>query len=241
VEREVMNSTYLRAGIGVNGLAYRGVRVLDGWFKGVSADPVWPDERLFYARIAPPQSFLESAASLDILGVRYVLAQRGERVATDLRERPLNIAAADELVLYENEDAGTGAILIDADADALHVPPLTGCPNERLLCRDLSVVANLRPASASIVRSEGAIDVAFDRMDRPRTLVIAEMYRSAWIARAANQRPSTFAFLNSLLAVRVPAGATSVHLAYRPAFMYAASLAAWMAIAGSLIALVRLR
>ena len=240
VEREVMNRTYLPAGIGVNGLAYRGVHVLDGWFKGVSADPVWPDERLFYARIAPPQPFLQSAASLDVLGVRYVLAQRGEPVAPDLRER-LNIAAAPELVLYENEDAWTGALLIDADADALHVPPLAGCPNERLLCRDLSVLAKLRPAAVAIVRSEGTIDVAFDRADRPRTLVIPEMYRPAWTARTANQRPPTFAFLNSMLAVRVPAGATSVHLAYRPTLMYAASFGAWMAIAGSLFALVRLR
>jgi hypothetical protein len=63
------------------------------------------------------------------------------------------------------------------------------------------------------------------------------MFRPAWTARTADQPLSTFAFLNSLLAVRLPAGATSVHLAYRPGFMYAASLAAWVAIAGSLVAL----
>jgi hypothetical protein len=241
VEREVMNTTYLAAGIGVNGLAYRGVHVLDGWFKGVSADPIWPDERLFYARIAPPQPFLESAASLDVLGVRYVLAQRGEPVAPGLRERPLNIAAAQELVLYENEDARTGAILMDTDADTLHVPLLARCPNEHLLCRDLSALAKQRPAAVTIVRKEGAIDVAFERADRPRTLVIAEMYRPAWTARTADQHPPTFAFLNSMLAVRVPAGATSVHFAYRPTLLYAASLAAWMAIVAALFVLRRLR
>ena len=240
VEREVMNRTYLSAGIGVNGLAYRRVHVLDGWFKGVSADPVWPDERLFYARIAPPQPFLESAASLDILGVRYVIAQRGETVAPNLRERPLDIAAAPELVLYENENAGGGAVLIDAGAERLHLPLLAECPNDHLLCRDLSAVAKLAPSPVSIVRSEGAIDASFDPLNRPRTLVIAEMFRPAWSARTGDEHPSTFAFLNSLLAVAVPAGATSVHLAYRPPLISAASLAAWLTIAGSLLAVIRL-
>jgi hypothetical protein len=241
VEHDVMNRTYLPAGLGVNGLAYKDVHVLDGWFKGVSADPVWPDERLFYARIAPPAPFLESSASLDVLGVRYVLAQRGETVAPDLRQRSLPLAAAPELVLYENEDPWTGAVLLDADADTLHVPVLANCPNDHLLCRDLSVLAQRQTAAAAIVRSEGALDITFDRLDRPRTLVINEMFRPAWTARAADQPLSTFAFLNSLLAVPLPAGATSVHLAYRPGFMYAASLAAWLAIAGSVLALIRLR
>jgi len=240
VERAVMNRTYLRAGIGVNALAYRGVHVLNGWFKGVSADPIWPDQSLFYARVAPPQPFLESAAALDLLGIRYVLAERGETVAPDLRERSLKIATAAELVLYENDDAWTGAIVVDADVGTVHVPPLADCPNDRLLCRDLSVVTNLHPAAVAIVRSEGAIDVTFDRLEMPRTLVVAEMFRPGWTARAADQHPSTFAFLDSLLAVRVPAGAASVHLAYRPGLMYAATLGAVAAIAGSLLAVILL-
>lgn len=187
VEHDVMNRTYLPAGLGVNGLAYKDVHVLDGWFKGVSADPVWPDERLFYARIAPPAPFLESSASLDVLGVRYVLTQRGERVAPDLRERSLTLAAAPKLVLYENEDPWTGAVLMDADAETLHVPVLANCPNDHLLCRDLSVLAHRQTAAAAIVRSEGALDITFDRLDRPRTLVINEMFRPAWTARAADQ------------------------------------------------------
>ena len=240
VERGVMNRTYLAAGLGVNALAYRGIHVLDGWFKGVSTDPIWPDERLFYGRVAPPQPFLESAASLDLLGIRYVLAERGETVAPDLRELPVKIAAAPELLLYENDDAWTGAILVDADVGTVHVPPLAGCPNDRLLCRDLSVVTTLHPAPAAIVRSEGAIDITFDRVEMPRTLVVAEMFRPGWTATAANQDPSTFAFLDSLLAVRVPAGAASVHLAYRPGLMYGATAGALAAIAGSLLAVILL-
>jgi hypothetical protein len=238
VERGVINRTYLPAGLGVNALAYRGVHVLNGWFKGVSADPIWPDTSLFYARVAPPQPFLESAASLDLLGIRYVLAERGETLAPDLRERPVKIATAPELVLYENDDASTGAILVDVGT--VHVPPLADCPNDRLLCRDLSVMTNLHPAAVAIVRSEGAIDVTFDRLEMPRTLVVAEMFRPGWTATAANQRPSTFAFLDSLLAVRVPAGAASVHFAYRPRLIYAATLGALAAIAGSLLAVILL-
>jgi hypothetical protein len=240
MDRAVMNRTYLAAGLGVNALAYRGVHVLNGWFKGVSADPIWPDRSLFYARVAPQQPFLESAASLDLLGIRYVLAERGETVAPDLRERAVKIATAPELMLYENADASTGAILVDADVSTVHAPPLADCSNDRLLCRDLSVVTNLHPASVAIVRSEGAIDVTFDRLEMPRTLVIAEMFRPAWTATTANQHPTTFAVLDSLLAVRVPAGAASVHLAYRPGLMYATTIAAMAAIVGSLLAVILL-
>jgi len=240
VENEVMNRTYLPAGLGVNGLAYRGVHVLDGWFKGVSADPIWPDERLYYARVTPPQSFLQSAASLDLLGIRYVIAHRGETVASDLHERPLSIAAAPDLVLYENDDASTGAILVDGAADTVHAPRFADCPNDRLLCRDFSIVAGLQPAAVSIVRSEGALRVTFNRLEAPRPLVIAEMFRPDWTASAGDQHLSTFAFFDSLLAVRVPIGAASVHLAYRPRFMYVASLGALAAIAGSLLAMIRL-
>ena len=241
VDHEVMNRTYLPAGLGVNALAYRRVHVLNGWFKGVSADPIWPDERLFYARVAPPQSFLQSAASLDLLGIRYVIAHRGETVAADLRKRPLNIAAAPELVLYENEDAWSGAMLVEGDADTIRPQRLPDCPNDRVLCRDFSIVASLQPAAVAIVRSEGAIDVTFDRLETPRTLVVAEMFRPGWTASAGDRHPLTFAFLDSLLAVRVPSGASSVHLAYRPRFMYVASVGALAAIVGSLLAMMRLR
>ena len=240
VERAVMNRTYLPAGLGVNAFAYRGVHVLNGWFKGVSADPIWPDSSLFYARVAPPQPLLESAASLDLLGIRYVLAERGETVAPDLHERPVTIATAPELVLYENDDVSTGAILVDADVHTIHAPPLADCPNDRLLCRDLSVMTNLHPAAVAIVRSEGTIDVTFDRLETPRTLVVAEMFRPGWTAAAANQQPPTFALLDSLLAVHVPTGATSVHLAYRPGLMYAATFGALATIAMSLLAVILL-
>ena len=240
VEGGVMNRTYLPTGLGVNALAYRGVHVLNGWFKGVSADPIWPDKSLFYARVAPPQPFLESAVSLDLLGIRYVLAERGETLAPGLRELSVTNATAPELVLYENDDASTGAILVDADVDNVHAPTLPDCPNDRLLCRDLSVVTNLHPAVVAIVRSEGAIDVTFDRLETSRTLVIAEMFRPGWTATTANQQPSTFAFLDSLLAVRVPAGAASVHFAYRPGLMYAATLGALATIAASLLAVILL-
>ena len=240
VDSEVLNRTYLAAGLGVNALAYRGVHELNGWFKGVSADPIWPDERLFYAHVAPPQPFLASAASLDVIGIRYVIAHRGETVAPNLRQRDLTILNAPELVLYENDDAWTGAILVGANAETTHVPLLADCPNDRLLCHDLSSVSNPQPTAVAIVRSEGAIDVNFDPLEAPRTLVIAEMFRPGWTASAAGQHPSTFAFLGSLLAVRVPAGAASVHLAYRPRFMYAATLGALVAIAASLLAVIRL-
>ncbi len=239
VDRDVINRAYLQSGLGVNALGYRRIPVISGSFKGVSADSIWPDERLFYARVATPQALLTSGETLDVLGVRYVVARRGESVAPDLRERPATMPTAPELVVYENEDAWSGAFVVDADAGAIDAPPFQDCANDRLLCRDLSAVAHLHPIRAAVRRSEGAIDVSFDRLQKPGVVVVSEMFRPAWTAMAGGDSLPTFAFLQSLLAVRVTAGATSVHLAYRPSLMHIATLAAWVAIAGSLVALVR--
>ena len=64
VDDEIYEGSHLQGNFGVNALAYRGLSVVNGWFKGVSAGVVWPDERWLYARVSAPQQLLESAASL---------------------------------------------------------------------------------------------------------------------------------------------------------------------------------
>src|SRR2546421_8377734 len=100
--------------------------------------------------------------------------------------------------------------MLDANGLDVRAPGLPTCANDRLLCRDLSAVARLEPEYAAISRSEDAIDVTFSASERPRTLVVSEMFRRAWVAAAPDGSLSTFPFLDSLLAVRVPAGATAV-------------------------------
>ena len=236
VDEDVRERGLLSSGIGVNALAYRGVPVVNGWFKGVSAGPIWPDERLFYARIRTPQALLESDPTLDVLGIRYVLAKPDERVAAGLQRRALLPTARAELVLYENQDAWPDAFLVDAATVAEQPPLLEGCENGGLLCRDLShAAAQRRAMNVTVLRSEGAIDVTLDPLDSAGVLVLTEMFRPQWQASSAGTALQTEAFAGSLMAVRVPAGATAVHLVYRPWPLIAATLLSFATVIGCLV------
>ena len=59
VDDDVYELARLQEGLGRNALAYRRVSLVNGWFKGVSTNTIWPDEQLFYGRIRAPQSLLE--------------------------------------------------------------------------------------------------------------------------------------------------------------------------------------
>ena len=59
----------------------RGVSLVNGMFKGISTDALWPDDGLFFGRIRLPRQVIESDEEIDLLGIRYVLANPGESVA----------------------------------------------------------------------------------------------------------------------------------------------------------------
>jgi hypothetical protein len=236
VDYEVRERALLASGLGVNALAYRGVPVVNGWFKGVSTDPIWPDERRYYSRIRTPQALVESGATLDVLGIRYVLATTGERVAPDLRLHRQLPPGPIPLSLYENTDAWPGAFLLDENAARLDLPVLSGCENDRLLCRDFSPVAGRRqPGQVDLVREEGALDVSIEGLDTSALLVVTEMFRPEWRASSGGVELSTSSFAGGLLAVHVPAGLRSVNLVYRPWPLIGATLLAWCVVIACLV------
>jgi hypothetical protein len=132
--------------------------VVNGSFKGASADVIWPDDRLFYGRIRLPATLIESDIGLDVLGIRYVLANPGEPVAEGLIQRG-TVAKRDQtlLVIYENTDAWPRAFMLRGDAGVLtDLPRQAGCSNDRLLCRDFAWLGERRlPVAARIERQNG--------------------------------------------------------------------------------------
>jgi hypothetical protein len=241
VEASVSERGLLRDGLGVNALAYRGVPVVNGSFKGISTDVLWPDDRLFYGRVRLPRQVVQSDDALDVLSVRYVVATPGEAVAAGLRERgtvPTRSGAT--LLLYENPDAPSGALLVDGPAHRRAVlPVIPDCVNDRLLCRDLAVLARGRsPDRADVTRRAGDIDVAVPRAGTERLLVVAEMFRLGWAASSDGRSLPIVSVGPGLLGVALPAGATRVQLRYGDAPLAVASLLSWGAIAAALLGLV---
>ena len=229
VEYDVYRGGYVDDGLGLNSLAFRGVPLVTGLFKGVSTAVLWPDDRLFYGRVRIPSSLAESSEGLDLLGIRYVLARAGEPVAPDLTVAGSVQTQRDTLVLHENRDAWPGAFLIASAAGVPEAgPAYDDCSNDRLLCRDLALLARLRLSPAvTLARRGGRIDVTVPSSGEERLLVVAEMFRPDWTATAGGRPLETRSVGPGLLAVAIPPATTSVTLHYWPPLLVLATLAAW--------------
>ena len=243
VDDEIYEGSNLQESLGVNALAYRGLSVVNGWFKGVSAGTVWPDERWFYARVSAPQQLLESAAGLDVLGIRYVLTNADETVAEDLRRRGV-VPKRDgtHFVLYENSNPWPDAFVLDGAAE--HIPParLPGCSNDRVLCTDLAPLAARRSTDGLLIRHRnGRLDVRLFPADEPRLLVISQMFRLDWAASADGSSLTTVPAFGGLIGVRIPPGISSVQLRYRPVMLMLATVLAWCTLIAGFAALIVLR
>ena len=234
IDYEVSERGWLREGLGVNALAYRGIPVVNGSFKGISADVLWPDERLFYGRIRIPRQLAESKVGLDLLGIRYLLAKPDERVAPGLRTRgevrKRNGAPAR---LYENAEASPGAFVVSgtpAEVSELAVYP--DCIHDRFLCKDLSPLAERRRQDRLDITRRGArIEVDLEAGPMPRTLVIVEMFRVEWTATSNGRTLETTSIGPGLLGVVLPPDAVSIRLDYRPPMFVGASVLAWSVLA----------
>jgi hypothetical protein len=240
VDYQVSERARLRDGLGVNALAYQDVPLVNGSFKGASTDVLWPDDRLFYGRVRIPRQLIESDAGLDVLGIRYVLASRDEPVAPQLRWRTsIATALTDPLLLYENTDAGPGGFVMNDGVESVELPMYPDCTHDRLLCRDLTALAHRqRTQTVEIVRHGPRIDVTLGRHPEPGVLVLADMFRPEWAAAVDGRAVDTRSLGPGLLAVGVPAGATSVRLDYRPVTLIVATMAGWFALVGGLVALL---
>lgn len=242
VDYAISQGERLHEGLGVNALAYRGRALVNGSFKGVSNDVLWPDDRLFYGRIRLPRQAIESDAVLDLLGIRYILADPEEAVAPGLRAvGPMPATIGQPLVLYENSDASQGGIIVDASPAALlPMPTYPECAHDRLLCRDLTPLAQVRRRDrVEVARRGGRIDVGVDRADQPRLLVLAEMFRPDWRAIADGEALRTHSVGSGLLGVTIPPGATTVRAEYRPTSLFAATVLSWTVLAAGCLALAR--
>ena len=241
VDEQVYEASYLQ--IGTNALAYRGLTVVNGLFKGVSAGTVWPDERRFYARARVPRQLLESAATLDVLGIRYVLADADETVADDLRRRGV-ISKRDgtHVVLYENSDPWPDAFVLDNEAERVSLVRLAGCANDRVLCTDFTPLAERRSTDDSLAtHRNGQISVRLLPVDESRLLVVSQMFRADWVASTGGGQLTTLPVFGGLIGVRVPPGVSSVELRYRPVWVMLATALAWSTIVFGFGALIVLR
>jgi hypothetical protein len=232
VDHEVYERGRLPEGLGVNALAYRGIAVVNGWFKGVSTGTIWPEQRLPYGRIIVPSDVVASHLALDLLNIDAVLANGDEPVAAGLEPLgPIAKRDGSHFLLYRNREAWGDAFIAAPEAERLKAATRPGCGNATLLCADLQPLAARRLPEQIVVRTRsGRIDVRVEDAAMPRLLGVAQMFRRDWIATSDGNRLVTVPVLGSLLGVRIPPGTRSIQLRYRPYAIIAATAAAWITI-----------
>ncbi len=242
LETAVLERRLFNDGLWLNMWLYSGLPVVNGTFKGVSADEMYPSEYLAIGRIRGHTATVSSEATLDVLGVSAILAIGSEPVAASLEEvARFPTSGAGDLRLLRNPRAWPGAAFVDESGLRAEIATLPGCTIGGLLCLDLTPLADAAQATGvRVQRRHGDIDLQFaTRTTGPRWLVVAEMHRPAWTARAAGADLPVMRVAGGLIGVQVPPGVGAVSLRYRPTLRIALTwLAGLVVLAAAVILLV---
>ncbi len=214
--------------------AYRDLPIVNGSFKGVSVDPMYPSGILPYGQIRGNPATVSSAPLLTVLGISVVLAVPGEAVSSQLQEvNRITTYESGDLRVLRNPDVWPGAAFVSDGIVDDELSPLAGCREAGLLCRDFGpVLQAVQSVDVHLTRRHGTLHARFaSDPTRARWLLLTEMFRPGWRATADNRYVPVTAALGGLIAVPVPAGASSVDLAFRPAGRIIATWLAWITIA----------
>jgi hypothetical protein len=220
-ERQMLDHRFEADGLSLNTWIYSELPVVNGLFKGISADDLYPSEYLAVGRIQGHPATVSSPSALDVLGIGAVVATTTEPVASSLEEVARVPTRGGEVRLLRNPDVWPGAAFVDQFALRTTPRRLPGCTVARLLCLDFTpLTAVAHDPGVDVRRRHGEIDLRF-RTDAvaPRWLLVSEMYRPAWTARADGHDLLVTQVLGGLIGVQVPAGVQAVQLRYRPTLL----------------------
>ena len=150
---------------------------------------------------------------------------------------PAGIAAEQARVGAFDAVMALGVIPHVVDDAAAHTPMtrLATCKEPGFLCLDIApIAAGRRADEVRVDNRDGRIRLTLPPTPRPRTVLVAEMYRPEWEPPPGWGLRDAF---GGLMFVTVPAGATAGELVYRPRQRVLLLTAAWVTIASSLLAI----
>ncbi len=239
VEQVLSTNSSRQDGLVTNGLAYIGLSVVNGRFKGVSVDRVHPSDAVPYGVIRAQPQVERLRGLLDIAGITYVLALAGEPVA-DGWEPIVSVRGTHPfpLVLWRNPTTALGAMVVDRTTSDAAVSARPGCTTAGLFCLDDESLTSLaRPGVTRVTNRDGRIAIELAPAVEARRVLVAEMFRQEWRAEPAGTvlRPA----FGGLMFVDVPAGVAQVVLVYRPWLRLSLAAAAWTMMAAAFVVVCR--
>jgi hypothetical protein len=228
------------------GWPLHGLRLVNGLYKGVDMHEFAPSRVYLRGEIRGDPRVSSSATTLDALGIGYVLAAPGDRLARGLKRiatfRLQNPDAT--IVAYRNPRAWPDAVVLAPQAKKLAtLPPRPGCDTPGLLCADFGPVARLRRPNAVVgERWDGTdLKVRLRPGSGPRVLMLSQLYRPGWQAALSDGRTVPgHRLVGGFTGFDLPPGVTSATIGFEPTARVVLTSVSWAAIFFGLVAMAAL-
>jgi hypothetical protein len=199
-----------REGLAPNQLQVAGVPSLYAEAHGITLDPIAPMRYAFIGISPPTPTTVTSPSTLNVLGVRYVLAMPDDNVSNRLRP----IREVGGVRILENPDAWPEAFFVRTFPDT-PLPRVPDCGHDRFLCVDFDRAGIERePEAITVERRRDGLTLTFAPSDRPRRVIVTQWYQPYWRVNEGSARIVRAA--EQLVGLDVPAGERRVTIEYLP-------------------------
>jgi hypothetical protein len=202
-----------------------GLNPINGWFKNVSMDRLYPSTMLMHGYILGQRDLIAHPPLLNVLGIDLVWASIADGpflptlVQTDRWPLTGVSAAADQpdIVLMANPQAWPRAVFLPEDAGRTPLPRRPSCAHTGALCGDFGLLERQRlPEPVTLTEADGFYAARFAPADQPRLLFISATYRPEWQARSMEGPLAVEPAADAFLSVVVPPRVAEVELRFVP-------------------------
>jgi hypothetical protein len=202
-----------RDGLAPNQLQTADVPSLYAEAHGITLDPIAPMRYAFIGVSPPTATTVTTPSTLNVLGVRYVIAMPDDVVSDRLR---LVRTTAGGIRIFENTTAWPEAFFVPAFPPT-PLPRLSGCGHDRFLCVDFAAAGIERaPTPVMIDRHRDGMTLRFAPSSQRRNILITQWYQPYW--RVTSRSTRVMRAGEQLIGVDVAPGEQSVTIEYLPLF-----------------------
>jgi hypothetical protein len=199
----------VRSGLVPNQLQTSGVPSLYAEAHGITLEPISPMQYTFMGMSPPTATTVTTPSTLNVLGVRYVIAMQDDEVSPEMR---LINTTAGGVRIFENTDAWPEAFFVSA-FPATPLPRLPECEHERFLCVDFSGFER-EPAPIEIERHPDGMTLRFPSSAEQRNVIVTQWYQPYWRVTSGSARLVRTA--EELIGLEIPPGEQTVTIGYLP-------------------------
>jgi hypothetical protein len=217
--------------------ALLGLNPVNGWFKNVATDRLFPSRMMMHGYIRGHRAVIENPALLDVLGINLIVTMTDEGLVpegsllVDHLYVNADVAGRVGVDIFANPDAWPKAVLLSPKAMAAPLPLIKGCGHPGALCRDYRALAQTRlPQDVAVQEVTNGYRMQVPPSDTPRLLFVSAFYRPEWVATAGGQELTIDPIANAFIAVTVPPGVEDIRLTFRPPIRVALKWLSWAAL-----------